>query len=119
MHRTFEELGVSVDGVDYGHFTGEAQFDDGGNVVVIEVERSNFRGPALSLDIQQLVNQRIALRRKHGAMFLEEMTPEILSHRRRFDLFQALAESIEDMFGDDLRRELAEDRADGPEWDAA
>ena len=28
MHRAFEELGVTVGGVDYGHFTGEIQFDE-------------------------------------------------------------------------------------------
>jgi DNA end-binding protein Ku len=110
---------VVVDGVDYGHFTGEAQFDDGGNAVVIEVERANFRGPPMTLDIEQLVNERIALRRKHGAMVLEETTREVLSHRRRFELFQALAESIEVALGNDVRQEITDARAAGPEWDAA
>ena len=31
MHRTFEELGVTIEGVEYGHFTGEVQFDPDGS----------------------------------------------------------------------------------------
>ena len=27
MERTFEEVEVATDGVGYGHFTGEVQFD--------------------------------------------------------------------------------------------
>ena len=43
MHRTFEELGVAIDGVGYGHFTGEVQFDPDGSVALIDIERSSSR----------------------------------------------------------------------------
>jgi hypothetical protein len=30
MHRKFEEVGVTIGSGAYGHFTGEAQFDENG-----------------------------------------------------------------------------------------
>jgi len=41
MHRTFEQLGVTVGGIAYGEFTGEAQFDVAGSVVLIGVDCQN------------------------------------------------------------------------------
>ena len=75
MYRNFEEVGVAIGSVAYGHFTGEAQFDENGQVVRIDVEDERFSGPALTLDIEQLVRERIALRRKYGVVFLEEARP--------------------------------------------
>ena len=49
MHREFEELGVSVGGIEYGHFTGEVQFDETGAPVIIDVERSGFGGGRLKI----------------------------------------------------------------------
>jgi hypothetical protein len=72
MHRDFEEVGVSVGGIAYGHFTGEVQFDETGQAVIIDIEASGFNSNALRLDIEDLVRQRIALRRKLGITFLED-----------------------------------------------
>ena len=57
MHRTFEEVGVAIDGVDYGHFTGEVQFDPDGSVALIDIERSGFHGPPLRLDLDTLLDR--------------------------------------------------------------
>ena len=93
MHRTFEELGVTIDGVEYGHFTGEVQFDRDGSVGVVDIEQSTFQGPPLRLEIDGLLIERSQLRNKYGAAFLTEHGAEDLrSHRRRFELFRALAE---------------------------
>ena len=95
MHRTFEELGVTIDGVEYGHFTGEVQFDPDGSVGVVDIEQSTFQGPPLRLEIDGLLIERSQLRNKYGAAFLTEHGAEDLrSHRRRFELFRALAESL-------------------------
>ena len=94
MHRTFEEMGVTVDGVSYGHFTGEAQFDVTGQVVQIDVECENFGGRPLTLDIEALVRERIQLRRKYGVAFLEDGASAVRSHNVQFVLFQALARLV-------------------------
>lgn len=74
MHREFEELGLTIGGANYGHFTGEVQFDETGAPVIIDIETSNFGGSPLRLDIEELVRERIALRRKLGSGFLESGT---------------------------------------------
>jgi hypothetical protein len=38
MLRKFEELGVNIDGVGYGFFFGEAEFDRTGEVVRITID---------------------------------------------------------------------------------
>ena len=105
MHRTFEELGVTIDGVEYGHFTGEVQFDPDGSVGVVDIEQSTFQGPPLRLEIDGLLIERSQLRNKYGAAFLTEHGAEDLrSHRRRFELFRALAESLQAAFEGDVAR---------------
>jgi hypothetical protein len=119
MHRTFEELGVTVKGVAYGQFTGEVQFDATGSVVQIDVECQNFGGSALTLDIEELVRDRIRLRRKWGLGFLEEGSAEVTDHARMFVLFQALAETIEKTFADDIRQYVEDARTPESErWSA-
>ena len=103
MYRKFEEVGVAIGGVAYGHFTGEAEFDENGQVVRIDVEDERFSGPSLTLDIEQLIRERIALRRKYGVAFLEENAPDVRTHARKFVLFQALAERLEVRFDEDIR----------------
>src|SRR5271169_4600938 len=110
MHREFEELGIAVGGIDYGHFTGEVQFDETGAPVIIDIERSGFVGGALRLDIEELVRERIKLRCKHGKAFLEDGSFEIREHARKWSLFQGLSESIERRFKEDIRDFLAEVR---------
>ena len=119
MHREFEELGVSVGGIEYGHFTGEVQFDETGAPVIIDVERSGFGGGALRLDIEELVRERVKLRRKHGTAFLEDGSFEIREHARKWSLFQGLSESIELRFKEDISDYLAEVRNGSARWDAA
>ena len=46
MHRNFEEVGVTIGSVPYGHFTGEAQFDENGQVVQLI---SKTKGSAVRL----------------------------------------------------------------------
>jgi hypothetical protein len=119
MHRTFEELGVTVKGVAYGQFTGEVQFDATGSVVQIDVECQNFGGSALTLDIEELVRERIRLRRKWGLGFLEEGSAEVTDHARRFVLFQALAETIEKTFADDILQYIEDARTpENERWSA-
>jgi hypothetical protein len=110
VHRTFEELGVMIDGVPYGHFSGEAEFDRAGQVVVIELERSSFQGEPLTLDIEKLTRERIALRGKYGTWFLENGGADVPGHVRKYELFMALAENIEKVFDDDIREYLADNR---------
>jgi hypothetical protein len=44
MHREFEELGLTIEGVAYGHFTGEVQFDENGAPVIIDISRGARNG---------------------------------------------------------------------------
>ena len=110
MHRAFEEVGVTIGGVPYGHFTGEVEFDETGQVVQIDLETEQFNGPALTLDVEQLIRERIALRRKYGVAFLEEGAPDVQTHARKFFLFQALSERLETRFADDIRDYVEEAR---------
>ncbi len=118
MHRIFEELGVMVNSVAYGHFTGEAQFDETGSVVVIDVERSSFGGPTLSLDVDELVKERIALRRRYGVDFESMGATAVRAHIMKFLLFQGLTEDIEHHFREDIQDYLIDVR-EGRAADAA
>ena len=110
MLLKFEELGVGIDGIAYGLFSGEAEFDRAGQVVNITVEPSDAGDPPLVLDISKLIPERIALRRKYGTGFLEDGGSEIRSHARRYELFMALSETIEKVYADDIRDYLADVR---------
>jgi hypothetical protein len=46
----------------------------------------------------------------NGLAFLEDGGAEVRSHLRRFVLFQALSESIEHVFADDIRQYVEESR---------
>lgn len=74
------------------------------------IECENFGGPALTLDIEELVRERIRLRRKWGLGFLEEGSAEVTDHARKFVLFQALAETIEKTFAEDIRQYIEDTR---------
>jgi hypothetical protein len=120
MHREFEELGLTICGVGYGHFTGEVQFDETGAPVIIDIETANFGGSPLRLDIEDLVRERIALRRKLGTGFLEDGGAEVREHASKWTLFQGLSESIETRFKDDIIDYLADVRSDrGAAWNVA
>jgi hypothetical protein len=120
VHRTFEELGVTIDGVPYGHFTGEVQFDADGSVALIDIERSRFEGPPLRLDLDSLLIERSQLRTKYGAAFLaEDGGEDVRSHRRRFELFRALAATLESMFEGDVLEYFRQARMDAKGWYAA
>jgi hypothetical protein len=110
MHRNFEEMGVLIDGVPFGHFTGEAQFDEFGSVVVVDIERSSFDGPSLTLDIDDLVRERIALRRRHGLDFADEGGPAVRAHVAKFMLFQGLSAAIELYYKEDIADYLIDAR---------
>lgn len=103
MHRTFEEVGLSIAGVPYGNFTGECEFDQAGHVVRITLEHERLEGPSLTLDIAELVRERINLRRQWGTGFLEEGSPDIMAHRIKYDLFISLSVRLEEVFADDVR----------------
>ena len=103
MHRTFEEVGVAIDGVDYGDFTGEVQFDSDGSVALIDIERSSFQGPPLRFGLDTLLIERSRLRNKYGMAFMADYPgDDVRSHRRRFELYRALAETLEVKFADDV-----------------
>jgi hypothetical protein len=120
VHRTFEELGVTIEGVEYGHFTGEVQFEPDGSVGVIDLERSTFQGRSLRLEIDSLLIERSQLRNKYGAAFLTEHGAEDLrSHRRRFELFRALAESLQAAFESDVIEYFRQARSDAKGCNAA
>ena len=119
MHRAFEEIGVTVGGVEYGHFTGEAQFDETGQPVVIDIETSGFNGKALRLDIEDLVRDRIASRRKLGVGFLEDGGFEVREHLKKWVLFQGVSEALRSTFRDDINDYLSERRGAGGRWNVA
>ena len=103
MHRPFEEVGVLIDGVAYGHFTGEAQFDPDGSLALIDIERSSFQGAPLRLQLDSLLIERSQLRNKYGIAFMADYPEDdIRSHRRRFELYRALAETLEAEFADEV-----------------
>lgn len=113
MHRKFEELGFDVAGVTYGHFTGEAEWNSAGQVIAIEIDTSEFSGKPLTLEIGELVQERIALRRKYGTGFLEQTEPEVRQHARKWFLFQGLSDALESAFAEDVEDHLSAVRADG------
>ena len=113
-------LGVTIEGVEYGHFTGEVQFEPDGSVGVIDLERSTFQGRSLRLEIDSLLIERSQLRNKYGAAFLTEHGAEDLrSHRRRFELFRALAESLQAAFEGDVIEHFRQARSDAKGCNAA
>ena len=102
MHRPFEEVGVAIDGVAYAHFTGEAQFDPDGSLA-LDIERSSFQGAPLRLQLDSLLIERSQLRNKYGIAFMADYPEDdIRSHRRRFELYRALAETLEAEFADEV-----------------
>jgi hypothetical protein len=118
VHRTFEEVGVEIDGIAYGHFTGEVQFDPDGSVALIAIERSGFQGPPLRLDQDTLLTERANLRNKHGMAFMADYPEdEVRSHRRRFEIYRALAETLGAKFADGASEYKAREDAKG--WYAA
>src|SRR4029079_9686109 len=85
VERSFEEVGVTIDGIAYGHFTGEVQFGPDGSAEIIDFERSGFHGRPLRLDLESLLSERASLRNKHGMAFMADYPDdEVRSHRRRF-----------------------------------
>lgn len=118
MHRSFEELGAVVDGIAYGHFTGEAQFDETGSVVVIDIEGSSFDGPTLTLGIDDLVRERINLRRRYGVDFESAGGAAARAHVIKFTLFQSLSVALELRYRDDIQDYLVDVR-EGRAADAA
>src|SRR5260221_707232 len=108
MHREFEELGVTSGGIAYGHFTGEVQFDESGQPVIIDIEGSAFNSKPMRLDIEELVRERIALRRKLGITFLEDGGFETREHLKKWVLFQGLSESLMYTYREDIEDYLAE-----------
>ena len=78
--------GVVIDGVAYGHFTGEAQFDPDGSLALIDIERSSFQGAPLRLELDGLLIERSQLRNKYGIAFMADYPGnDVRAHRRRFD----------------------------------
>ena len=113
MHRTFEEVGVAIDGIGYGHFTGEVQFDPDCLVALIDIERSDFQGPPLRLDLDTLLSEQSRLRNKYGIAFMTDYPgDDVRSHRRRFELYRALAETLEAKFTDDVIEYFQQARQD-------
>lgn len=120
MQRTFEELGMTIDGVEYGHFTGEAQFDPDGSVALVDIERSSFQGAPLRLDLDSLLLERSRLRNKHGAAFMADYPGEdVRSHRRRCELYRALAEMLEAKYADEVAEYFHQARQDAKGSQAA
>jgi hypothetical protein len=106
MHCSFEELGVTPGKVSFGHFTGEAQFNDAGAVDQIDLARDSFE--ELNLDVEKLFQVRTLLRRKYGSAYLEHWSNEVTTYHRKSVVFEALAETIERVYAEDIRDYLAE-----------
>lgn len=118
MLRTFEELGVSIDGVQYGLFSGEAEFDRAGDVVQITLDPVSANAQPLVLDIAKLVSERIGLRRRYGSAFLDAPSSDVRSHVRRYELFTALSDTLDKIFADDVR-DFISDAQETSRFDAA
>ncbi len=119
MRREFEKLGLTIGGIDFGHFTGVVRFDETGSPNIIDVEASNFAGSPLRLGVEELVRERSALRRKWGPGFLDNGRFEIREHVRKWSLFQGLSECIEARFKDDIKVYLAAVHGPSRYWDVA
>jgi hypothetical protein len=112
VHRSFEERGVAIDGVDYGYFTGNVQFE-AGSVALVDIERSDFQGPPLRLDLDTLLIERSRLRNKYGIAFMTDYPgDDVRSHRRRFELYRTLAETLEKKFAGDAVEYFQQARQD-------
>jgi hypothetical protein len=118
MLRKFEEIGINIDGIGYGFFFGEAEFNRAGEVMRITLDAPEVGDPPLVLDIAKLIPERIALRRKYGSSFFDVPASDIRSHARRYELFMALSETIEKAYADDIRDYVADVR-DTSRFDAA
>ena len=120
MHRPFEEVGVAIDGVACGHFSGEAQFDPDGSLALVDIERSSFQGPPLRLELEGLLIERSQLRNKYGIAFMADYPgDDVRSHRRRFELYGALAETLEAEFADEVVEYFERAREDAKGSNAA
>ena len=107
MQLAFEELSVRLNGAGYGFFTGEAELDDFGDPVVIDLEATALGSANLKLDIAEMLRERVALRRKLGSAFMESEGLEVREHLKKWVLFHALSESLllryKEEIGDYLR----------------
>jgi hypothetical protein len=95
------------------HFTGEVQFGPDGSAAIIDIERSGFDGRPLRLDLDSLLSERASLRNKHGMAFMADYPDDdVRSHRRRFELYRALAQTLEAKFADDVMEYFIQARQD-------
>lgn len=94
MHLEFEELSLRSGGAGYGFFTGQAELDEFGDPIVIELEATALAKDSLKLDIAELLRERVGLRRKHGSGFMEIDDIEVREHLKKWVLFHALSESL-------------------------
>jgi hypothetical protein len=69
-------------------------------------------GSSLTLEIRELVKQRIALRRTYGTASLDQTGREDQEHARKWFLFQGLSEALQDVFAEDVEDSLIAARAD-------
>jgi hypothetical protein len=118
MHLQFEELSVRLDGVGYGFFNGEAVIDDFGDPVTIEVEAISAGAKNLRLDIAELVQERIKLRRSGGSGFLESESADVREHLKKWVLFHALSEGLRHQYKEAIADHLL-DRWSTPQRDIA
>ena len=104
----------------YGHFTGEAQFDPDGSLALIDIERSSFQGAPLRLELDGLLIERSQLRNQYGIAFMADYPGnDVRAHRRRFELYRALAETLEAEFADEVFEYFHQAREDAKGSNAA
>ena len=119
MHRSFHELGASLGGVPCGQFSGEAEFDQAGHVVRISLEREQFNGPPVELNIADIIRERIRLRQRWGSQFLEEGDPAVILHRTTYEVFLGLSRRLAEIFAEDIREYLQSGEEDRPSYRSA
>jgi hypothetical protein len=118
VHLEFEELSLRSGGVGYGFFNGEAEIDDFGAPIVLEIEAISKGGENLRLDIAELVKERIRLRRNYGSSFLESDGGDVREHLKKWVLFHALSESLALQYKETIN-DLILDRWSTPHRDIA
>jgi hypothetical protein len=80
---------------------GRASLDDLGDPVLIEIEPVAANQLTLSLDIAEIVRERIAMRNKYGSAFAETDKPEV-RELSKWALFHGLTESIKTVYQEEI-----------------
>ena len=109
MERSFDETGIYHAGRAYGHFSGTAEWDREGVLEVLHLEQENFGGRPLTLDLDEMLRERVALEKRfHTFTSLSDLLHREKAFLTKWFLFWGLSASLDTTFADDISELRAE-----------